>query len=116
MLRQDDFYNYPNKVTAKNLHYKEDPLWKYDGVLKRGRMLAPFDPVRGLVQLWRHPTETKNYHEREVTSSVTLCNDQDRLCSSNDRSWFHGPNKQEIWILILILTSKNVYEGKLLWK
>jgi hypothetical protein len=26
MLRQDDFYNYPNKVTAKNLHYKEDPL------------------------------------------------------------------------------------------
>jgi hypothetical protein len=37
-------------------------------------MLALYDPVIGLVKLWRHITEAqKNNHEREVTSSVTLC-------------------------------------------
>jgi hypothetical protein len=59
-------------VSAKNLYY-EHPLWKYARVSKRGRTLALFDPVIGLVEFWHHLTEAKSYHKREVTSSVTLC-------------------------------------------
>jgi hypothetical protein len=58
----------------KKTHLKKTHLEQHARVPKHGRMLFLFDPVIGLVELWRHFIEAKKqHHKRELTSSVTLC-------------------------------------------